>query len=811
MRPMMPRSALLAAAALVVAAATGQGRAQEPVAEPLQSLFNGTGLGEVRALAATADGRHLYAAGNADRALVAFSRSSGSGRLSQIAVYREGVGGVSGIELANRLRISADDRLLWAIGGDAVATFRRDDESGELAVVQTLRGFGISQPVDAAPTADGTKLFAVGSSAVAMLRVAASGELTPQVVLNDGIDAEALAGARAVAVGTAGDFVYVGSTFDRAITVFRHLEESMETVQVASAASLDPAWFGEFTDLWVAPGGTQLFATVRDRDTVAVFAIGGDGRLTPQATLSDDGQQRGLIAPTRLTGSADGTRLYVASESQSSVAQLGRDPADGSTTLLKTVFSNRDGVVGMTGASDVALGPAQTHVYASGPGDAAIAVFDAALTFMAVERNSAGAVAGLRQPTSVAISPDGLFAYTTGFGDRAVSIFARTEDGTLAFSEVYRGLAGERLDQPIALAMDPDGEFLLVADFGSEAVRLLLRDPSSGSLTAGPTIGSADGITDLRGVAGVAIAADRTLAAAISVLSDTVILFDLTPDEPSLSFRGTMSGLDQPSSLTFSGDAAYLYSASSGAGAVLAFERQAQNPSFPRVDLARDGEDGVNGLDGVASIAIAPDGDHLYSASGGGIFQLDGANAVATFARDPGSGALDFVESIDSDAVEAGGLLGATAVAVSPDATLVAVAGFAGNSVTLLHRAPASGRLEPAQVFSTANGNGGLSGASALAFSPRGAELYATAFADNALHAFRILATAPLCPGDCDGDGMPVISELIRCVNLALDGGAVDACPACDPDGSGSVGINDLIQAVNASLQGCPQAAISTR
>lgn len=60
------------------------------------------------------------------------------------------------------------------------------------------------------------------------------------------------------------------------------------------------------------------------------------------------------------------------------------------------------------------------------------------------------------------------------------------------------------------------------------------------------------------------------------------------------------------------------------------------------------------------------------------------------------------------------------------------------------------------------------------------------------------------CPGDCDGNRVTSVNELIRAVNIALNLQAVTACPAADLDGSGSISIAELVTAVRAALEGCP-------
>jgi subtilisin-like proprotein convertase family protein len=60
------------------------------------------------------------------------------------------------------------------------------------------------------------------------------------------------------------------------------------------------------------------------------------------------------------------------------------------------------------------------------------------------------------------------------------------------------------------------------------------------------------------------------------------------------------------------------------------------------------------------------------------------------------------------------------------------------------------------------------------------------------------------CVGDCDGNGVVSISELIRGVRIALGQDSIDTCPSFDRDNNGTVEISELIDAVNNALNGCP-------
>jgi len=61
----------------------------------------------------------------------------------------------------------------------------------------------------------------------------------------------------------------------------------------------------------------------------------------------------------------------------------------------------------------------------------------------------------------------------------------------------------------------------------------------------------------------------------------------------------------------------------------------------------------------------------------------------------------------------------------------------------------------------------------------------------------------PSCPGDCGGDGVVTIDELVTMVNIALGSRPVADCSAGDTSGDGEITIDEIIQAVNRALNGC--------
>ena len=60
------------------------------------------------------------------------------------------------------------------------------------------------------------------------------------------------------------------------------------------------------------------------------------------------------------------------------------------------------------------------------------------------------------------------------------------------------------------------------------------------------------------------------------------------------------------------------------------------------------------------------------------------------------------------------------------------------------------------------------------------------------------------CVGDCSGDGIVKVDELIKGVNIALGSLDLTECPAFDRNKDLVVKVDELIAGVNNALTGCP-------
>lgn len=166
--------------------------------------------------------------------------------------------------------------------------------------------------------------------------------------------------------------------------------------------------------------------------------------------------------------------------------------------------------------------------------------------------------------------------------------------------------------------------------------------------------------------------------------------------------------------IAMSGDGAHVYAVDGQTG-LWVYSRDAGTGQLTFVETLLDGTGGVNGLWGGIDVAVSSDGAHVYVAA---LFD----NAVAAFERDPGTGALTFVEAEIDGIGGIDGLNGASAVLVSADGAHVYVTGKHDQALVLFDRDGVTGALSHVETeFGTGDA---LDGSDGMAFGPGDAHLY---------------------------------------------------------------------------------------
>jgi len=368
---------------------------------------------------------------------------------------------------------------------------------------------------------------------------------------------------------------------------------------------------------------------------------------------------------------------------------------------------------------------------------------------------------GLNDAIDVAVSPDGRNVYVVGYNDADVAEFQRNADGSLApLASPNECIADSNAEgscpntiatgllHATAIVVSPDGKNVYVAatDINdSGTIAEFARNPTDGSLTP---IANHDCIAEnveTTGVAspcddggaygivqptGLAISPDGNYVYAIDSDAEDIAVFARNPADGSLSepegpdnciedateestqCGPTATGLGRVDAVAVSPDGNNLYTGSDQSpGTIAEFARNLTNGSLTQLaspnDCVQEQDDSSTcgtetgvGIGEVSSLTVSPDGQNLYATW----FGTDGT--VAEFARNS-DGSLtqlgngnNCIEEHGSGAgcdVQGNGLDGASEVAVSPDGADVYVATSAddccGQAIAEFARSSADGSL----------------------------------------------------------------------------------------------------------------------
>lgn len=349
---------------------------------------------------------------------------------------------------------------------------------------------------------------------------------------------EGLAGAASVAVSPDGRHVYVASGRDSAVAMFRRDPRSGRLVFLDALTDGSTAeGIGGAAAVAVAPDGAQVFVAGRSDSAVSVFDRDETtGVLTfLEAHFDGMGDNDGLGGAAAIAVSPEATDVYVASESDSSVAAFRRDPATGAVGFLEAHFDGVGGVEGLERTRGIAVSPDGANLYAVGNRDNAIVTFardpvSGSLTFLESLVDGVDVARGLKRPNAVVVSDDARQVYVASF-DEDLTIFARDEfTGRLAFMRNVNVLPGG----PNSLTLSLDGSFLFVTSFISSErseLNVFSRDPGTGSVALVETHANGEaGTSGLAGASGSAASPDGRHVYVTGTANNAIAAF--TTDTP---------------------------------------------------------------------------------------------------------------------------------------------------------------------------------------------------------------------------------------------------------------------------------------
>lgn len=350
-------------------------------------------------------------------------------------------------------------------------------------------------------------------------------------------------------------------------------------------------------------------------------------------------------------------------------------------------------------------------------------------------------VEGLGGCSDVVVSPDGAHVYATGLLDDAVVAFSRdAATGELKFGDAEydggKGVVG--LNAPSALTFDPDGVHLYVSSQASNALALFERDPGSGELRfVDAWFDGVDGVEGLAGASDVAVADDGRSVYVTGSTDRAVAVFQRNQATGRVRFvdvevdgDGGVAGLEKAQGVAIDETGQRVFVVSTYfENSLVIFSRDPGSGELQWMQTLGDGVDGSDGLYGAEGVATSDDGSSVYVAA-----SID--SSVAHYRSDPGSGVFALADLHDDGVGGVDGLLGASSVALAPDGMNLYATGSSDDAVVTFSRDPSDGSLTFVGLLDKAGGIDALDGAEGVAVSPDDQNVYVTGLQADALAVF---------------------------------------------------------------------------
>jgi len=245
----------------------------------------------------------------------------------------------------------------------------------------------------------------------------------------------------------------------------------------------------------LTPDGSQLLVASGDDNSLAIFDVDSDFKVTFNRVFVNNSTTDGLDGAVSLVVSPDGRRVYVVSFYDSAVAIFEKDE-QGSYQFKRAirdglpyeqVFSDKESVkkkdkLGLLGAYDIAITVDNSQLFVASVASNAVAIFDIDknenVIFNHAIRDSDDINYGLGGAVNVVITPNNSQVIVAGFNENAITIFNRNSNGALAHTQTLINGKDDikNMIAPQGLAMSPDGNYLYVACGGGNAVVVFARN-----------------------------------------------------------------------------------------------------------------------------------------------------------------------------------------------------------------------------------------------------------------------------------------------------------------------------------------------
>ena len=646
------------------------------------------------------DGQFLYVSSYDDDAISVFQRNT-DGSIVFVETQKNEVAGISGLKGSYEVKVSPDNRHVYATGKDdnAIVYFSKDEMTGRLTMLGKYQDD------------------------------------------SNGIDG--LEGAYLMDFTPDGNYLYVVGQDENAVAVFARnvLDGSLSLVQVVRNNQNGNNHMNFPVSVKVSPDGRQVLVTSYANNAVTWFnRNSNNGNLTYAGSLtSDEIATDVLLGASGLSISKDGKNVYVASSDGGSVEVFGRNQNTGSLTFLDSFSETENNINGLEGTVAITVSADDQQVYVAGTGSNSLVIFNrnintGEITYQETLVDGEQNISDLDFPVAIAVSDKFSEIYVADFGSNALLSFTRNlNEATLdfGFSERGSGLGIVGLRGAETAVISPDGNYLYVAAKEGDAVSIFARNQEDGSLSYVDYLEDGGGLDGLNGATDIIISADGTDVYIAGFWDNTVTHFNRDISTGLLSFSDkekdglfSVDGISGANSLVFSENENYVYVAGFWDNAIGVFSRNTDDGTLEFETAFFDGENGIDGLEGITKMILNADQTKLYALG-------STEEAIAIFNINNQDGSLDYQEMVSAP--------GALRMEISPAADHLYTVNPTVSSVSQFG-INASGGLTLEMTYEATAGGGnfnGLNNVDNLNLNSNGDLIYFTSKTENTVAAYR--------------------------------------------------------------------------
>jgi len=262
----------------------------------------------------------VYAVSEATGRVGAYARSQDSGALTLINDASSGGAGPAHVAVDR-----GGGYVLVANYSDGAVSTLAIRSDGGLAAPRTIQAGKNAHMIVTDPSNRYAFVPCLGDNYVAQYRFdAATGQLTPNATPH--LATAAGAGPRHLAFAPDGVHAYLINEIASTLSALAldTATGQLRELQTVSTRAAGATGTNTGAEVWVHPSGRFVYASNRGDNTIAVFAIAGDGRITPVGQAQTGGQ-----TPRSFAIDATGAWLYVANQGTSTVVPFAIDPRTG--------------------------------------------------------------------------------------------------------------------------------------------------------------------------------------------------------------------------------------------------------------------------------------------------------------------------------------------------------------------------------------------------------------------------------------------------------------------------------------------------